>query len=414
MLSVQTNLGGNTALKNLNTNTLNMNNAMNKLSSGFRINSAADDAAGFAVSSKLDSQSMRLKAASLNATQAQAMVKMADAGVNEIQNMVNRIQTLATQASSANNQGELGKLDAERLKLESAIDKIANGTNFNGINLLNGQDAAKGAVAGVAATIGTGADGVNAATGTVAYATTGSAAFTENASFNVTVDAAGAITKVTSNVDLHGTNGALLASAGDNLIAGTGGAVANAGTGATATSTATLNTALGITIKATAGAAVVAGTATLAGAATGGTQFQLHADATTAVKFQVGANNNSTDQLNVSLTNKYTTAALGLGGAGSLLTQAGAQAYMTTAKNALNTVVSQRADLGATQNQIAFIQSNLATSIEQTTASVSAIRDTDMAAQMATFTKNKILSQVGTSMLAQANQAAQNVMSLFR
>ncbi|MDQ6973799.1 MAG: flagellin, partial [Mariprofundaceae bacterium] len=102
------------------------------------------------------------------------------------------------------------------------------------------------------------------------------------------------------------------------------------------------------------------------------------------------------------------------GGTGSLLTQAGAQAYMTTAKNALNTVVSQRADLGATQNQIGFIQSNLATSIEQTTASVSAIRDTDMAAQMANFTKNKILSQVGTSMLAQANQAAQNVMSLFR
>jgi len=76
--------------------------------------------------------------------------------------------------------------------------------------------------------------------------------------------------------------------------------------------------------------------------------------------------------------------------------------------------VAQRADLGATQNQIASIQANLATSIEQTTAAVSTIRDADMATQMADFTKNKILSQVGTSMLAQANQAAQNVMSLFR
>ncbi|MBL1352281.1 MAG: flagellar protein [Zetaproteobacteria bacterium] len=415
MLSVQTNLGANTALKNLNTNTVNMNNSMNKLSSGFRINSAADDAAGFAVSSKLDSQSMRLKAASLNATQAQAMVKMADAGVNEIQNMVNRIQTLATQASSANNQGELGKLDAERLKLESAIDKIANGTNFNGINLLNGQDAAKAAVTGTLSTAGTGGDGTSTATGTVAYATTGTSKFTENASFNVSVDAAGLITKVTSNVDLHAVDGTLLASAGDNLAAGTGASITNGTTtGTTNTSAAVLNTAVGLTITATNGAAVVAGTATLANTVTGGSQFQLHADATTAVKFQVGANNNSTDQLSVSLTNKYTSTALGLGGTGNLLSQAAAQTYMTTAKNALNTVVSQRADLGATQNQIGFIQSNLATSIEQTTASVSAIRDTDMAAQMANFTKNKILSQVGTSMLAQANQAAQNVMSLFR
>jgi len=147
--------------------------------------------------------------------------------------------------------------------------------------------------------------------------------------------------------------------------------------------------------------------------ATGGAQYQLHADATKVTSFQVGADNNSTNQVSVNLTNKYTSASLGLG-TGDLTTQANAQTYMTTAKSALNTVVAQRADLGATQNQISFVQANLASSIEQTTASVSAIRDTDMAAQMADFTKNKILSQVSTSMLAQANQAAQNVMSLFR
>ncbi|MDX8414372.1 MAG: flagellar protein, partial [Mariprofundales bacterium] len=119
-LSVQTNNAAITALKNLNINNANMNQSLTRLSTGFRINTAADDSSGFAVSSKLDAQTQRLQAASLNATQAQAMTKMADAGVNEIQNMISRIQVLATQASSANNAGELSKLDAERIKLESA------------------------------------------------------------------------------------------------------------------------------------------------------------------------------------------------------------------------------------------------------------------------------------------------------
>ncbi|MDQ6966344.1 MAG: hypothetical protein Q9M23_05425, partial [Mariprofundaceae bacterium] len=133
-LTVQTNNAAITALKHLNTNTTNMNKSLERLSSGFRINNAADDAAGFAISSKLDAQTNRLKAASQNASQAQAMVKMADAGINEIQNMVGRIQVLATQAASANNAGELTKLNAERVKLESAIDKISASTNYNGVN----------------------------------------------------------------------------------------------------------------------------------------------------------------------------------------------------------------------------------------------------------------------------------------
>ena len=408
MLSVQTNLGANTALKNLNTNTINMNNSLNKLSSGFRINNAADDAAGFAVSSKLDSQTQRLKAASLNASQAQAMVKMADAGVNEIQNMVNRIQTLATQASSTNNAGELGKLDAERLKLTSAIDKIANSTNFNGVNLLNGQDATKAAVTGAVTSVATTAT-TTVPTGTTSFANSGTALFTENASFNVTTNGAGQITKLTSSVDLHDANGKLLASAGDNIM---GTVVNSTGTSTTETSKAT-NTTLGIILTGTNGAGPTAGTGTLSGLATGGTQYQAHGDYLKVASFQVGADNTSNNQVNVNLLNKYDSASLGLG-TGDLTNQANAKAYMDTAKAALNTVVSQRADLGATQNQIASIQANLSTSIEQTTAAVSTIKDADMATQMAEFTKNKILSQVGTSMLAQANQAAQNVMSLFR
>ncbi len=285
-LVVQTNMGAVTALKYLNWNTLQMNKAMERLSSGFRVNSAADDASGYAIASKLAAQAEGLKAASLNVSQAIAMVKMADAGVNEIQNMLVRIKALATQAASANNAGELAKLEAERVKLETAIDKIANSTRYNGIALLNGNPN---------------------------------------------------------------------------------------------------------------------------GVATPST-------ATAKLVFQVGADNNTNNQITINLANKYTATGLGLNGAGvaALTTQTKAQNYITTVDTALNKLINQRADLGATINQLSYVQANLATSIEQVTASVSTIKDADMAAEMANFTKSRILVQAGTAMLAQANQTAQNVLALFR
>jgi len=349
-----------------------MNNSLNRLSSGFRINSAADDASGFAVSSKLDAQAGRLKAASQNATQATAMVKMADAGVNEIQNMVNRIQTLATQAASSNNAGELGKLDAERIKLESAIDKIANGTNYNGVNLLNGSG-------GGTASIGTGATGVSSAL-TLTGAGLGDS-YNLGATANTT---AGTVTLTLTDATTT-TSQAVTVS------------VPSAGN---TTTVAFGDIGLSVNVDSNVGAFTT--TAGAISTATGNSNFQ------------VGADNTANNRLTVDLTKSYTTGSLGLGGTGGIDTQTKAQTYIDTAKNALNKLVTQRADLGATQNQLGFVQANLATSIEQTTASVSSIKDADMAAEMANFTKNKILTQAGTSMLAQANQAAQNVMTLFR
>jgi len=364
-LSVQTNNAAMTALKHLNTNNTAMNKSLERLSSGFRVNNAADDASGYAVSSKLDAQTQRLKAASLNATQAQAMTKMADAGVNEIQNMVVRLETLATQAASANNAGELLKLDAERIKLESAIDKIAGSTNYNGVSLLDGSS-------GATATLGAAVAGVSA-----------------NAVVNGA--AAGAVTIATltngANIDITLTN-----------ASGTAQTVTVAVPAAGSTSDVAFGD-IGLTLT-------VDNNLATAGAGT----FTVTAGV--ASNFQVGADNDVNNRVSLDLTKSYTTAGLVL--TGDLQTQANAQTYIDTAKTALNKLIDQRADLGATQNQVAFIQANLATSIEQTTAAVSSIRDADMAAEMAQFTKNQILTQASTSMLAQANQAAQNVMTLFR
>jgi len=489
MLSVQTNMGANTALKNINTNSVNMNKSLERLSSGFRINNAADDAAGFAVSSKLDAQSQRLKAASLNASQAQAMVKMADAGVNEIQNMVGRIQTLAIQASSSNNAGELGKLDAERVKLESAINKIANSTNFNGVNLLNGKNASAVAISITQGTAGDGSatsltttagnDGnisttysyTSAASTAVSFATGTLSAVTDNnapaaltltgtASFSAPAAVTFTATFATANTGSVVASADILDAAGKTITAGTaitaknlgltsfgfaggvkgdtstftaatlGTAAVAAGAagdtltvtgadGSTGTAALTAGGAFSVTMSNT---AVLTGTAaatlansTVTGKTTVAADTAAGAAYAAALAFQVGADNTSDNQVSLDLTKAYTTTGLGLTGtAGALNTQTGAQAYITTAKGAMNTLITQRADLGATQNQVAFVQANLATSIEQTTASVSSIRDADMAAEMANFTKNKILTQASTSMLAQANQAAQNVLSLFR
>jgi len=276
MLTVQTNTAAITALKNINTNSINMNKSLNRLSSGFRVNSAADDAAGYDVSSKLSGVVAKLKAASLNATQAQAMVKTADAGINEIQNMVVRLQSLAIQGASANNSTEIAKLKEEAIKLESAIDKIAAGTTYNTANLLKG---------------------------------------------------------------------------GSNST------------------------------------------------------------------FQVGSTNNTNDQVKVDFSNDYDTSATGLditAASTAFTSSSSAQSFITKVTTALDTLVTNRAKLGAASNELGFINANLATSIEQSQAAVSSIKDADMAAEMANFTKNKILTQAGTAMLAQANQTAQNVLTLFR
>ena len=136
-MSVQTNMGSISALKNMNTNAMSMNKSLERLSSGFRINSAADDAAGYAISAKLQGERGKLEAASQNALQATAMVKTAESGVNEIENMIRRLQVLATQGASDNNSStERAKLDAEATNLISQIDKIAGAANYNGTTLL--------------------------------------------------------------------------------------------------------------------------------------------------------------------------------------------------------------------------------------------------------------------------------------
>lgn len=383
-LVVQTNNAATTALKHLGTNNAKMNQALERLSSGFRVNSAADDAAGFAVSSKLDAQAGRLKAAATNVAQASAMVKTADAGVNEIQNMVSRLQVLATQAESANNDGERNRLDGERVKLESAIDKIANSTKYNSVSLLNGT-----AGVSVASNTFTSAEGLS----------------------SVKLDGASASTTFTVSLEKAAGTSTGAFAAGDKITV-------TDGTTSQTVTLATVPTGLGtqdvnfgnLGISLTLNSAITTSAAGAAGAAAA--IGNVVTSAAAANTFQVGADNNANNRIDVSFNNDYSTTGLAI--SGDITTVANARAYADVLTTALNTVTSNRADLGATQNQLSYVGANLATSVEQITAAVSTIRDADMAAEMANFTKSQILVQAGTAMLAQANQASQNVLSLFR
>jgi len=138
MPSLNTNMAALSVLTNINKTDSMMSKTLQQLSTGFRINGASDGASEFAISSKLEAQKGALGAASSNAAQGSAMVKMAEGGAKQIQVMLERLKVLATTASSASSATALAPLDAERVKLEDQITKIAQGLTYNGVKLLDG------------------------------------------------------------------------------------------------------------------------------------------------------------------------------------------------------------------------------------------------------------------------------------
>jgi len=131
-----------------------------------------------------------------------------------------------------------------------------------------------------------------------------------------------------------------------------------------------------------------------------------------ASNFQVGAKNTGNDRIGV-LIGSTTSLTLGVK-ADQMDTAAKAQVFMATIDTAIGKLNAARGDIGAAQNRLTYASANLATTIENTQAAESVIRDVDMAAEMTSFTKNQILLQASTAMLAQANSAPQNILSLFK
>ncbi len=267
-LRVNTNIAAMNSYRSLTVTEGQMNKSLEKLSSGFRINRAADDAAGLVNSESLRSQVGGLKVASRNAQDGISVAQTAEGALNEVHSILQRMRDLSVQRANAGGNSSTANtaIDAEYSALASEVGRIGTSTEFNGNKLLDGT--------------------YNAAAGT----------------FQVGANAGDTVSLDLSTVDLTAVSTAL---------------------GTTATSIAAVDTAIG-------------------------------------------------------------------------------------------TVSGARGDLGAFQNRLEHTIANLGVAVENLSASESRIRDTDMAQEMTTFSRNQIINQAGTAMLAQANQSSQSVLSLLR
>ena len=374
-LTIQNNISAMNAHRQLQISDAGLSKSLERLSSGFRINRAADDAAGLSISMQMNADIASYKMASRNAAEATSLLQVAEGATDQISNMLTRLKELATQASSSNASGNLDKINAEGNQLIDEINRIASVTEYSGTKLLDGSFGVTVSSSGITSTNGYGgATGLQSAvTYTVATTTAG----------NITVSATIGGQQVSQTIDAVTAPGSGLTKEVNFAALGL---------------TLTLNEGFGGSFD----GAIAAATAT-------------------ASNFQIGAQNNSNNRIGISLgsvvASDGTGAALTTGlnlGKDQLLSATNAQTFMASVDTAISTLASRRGDIGAAQNRLGYASANLATTIENVQSAESTIRDTDMASEMTSFTKNQILLQAGTAMLAQANSAPQALLSLFK
>jgi flagellin len=560
MSSIVTNLAALNAQRNLGITGMKTGKVFEKLSSGFRINRAADDAAGLGISEKMRAQIRGNTQAIRNAQDGVSMIQTAEGAMDEVHSILQRMRELGVQAANdTNDTAARDSVATEINQLRTEIDRIANGTQFNGQNLLTGSLGTAGAtidsnsanttvgagsVAAQAAvggdmsnmqigksitsnghfgsitgitldanaqdllstgtwTLGGGGDGTTAAALTLTHTdpnggptvvlTSGVPAFDAadmvftgnvvvagvNKAVNVTVSAS------LGSLGTAGEKGQALGGAGNLVLADSATKTATvqsvSATAATSAGTytfsanSTLNqlnvtqtapngTVVG-TVAYTLGA-LAAGTNTVAigtsgisltiNAGTGGvTADALVHDlvgkkvtvnpgivgANGGAVLQIGANTSSYDEMTINFNDVQASTVTGLNLANQTVTQAAnsalsgnvsvdfgtvtgtngivgtndrAQAFISIVDNAITTLNSRRANLGATQNRLEHTVNSLGVSVENLTASESRIRDADVASLSTQMVSNQVLSQAGTAVLSQANQSAQGVLALLR
>jgi flagellin len=449
------NLSALNTFNQLNKNSNLMNSSLEKLSSGYRINSAADDAAGLSISEKMRAQIRGLNKASDNSQTAISLIQTAEGGLEETDSILQRMRELATQAANGtNSDSELANIQDEISALTEAIDEIGNDTQFNNKNLLNGALGIAATVTGDSAaykvkggTADTKAGNMVTLTSATAATAASIATTTTYASASATLTAASKITVngvafsfeagasvqnvldavnkagigVTATLDTNGkinfTSNEVGSAAQIKVdVAGTGD-FAGLAAGTTAGTDASI--AIDAASAAAAGSYIAKGnTITITSGTLKGLTFDVTQSTTTAstitvdtngsLTFQIGANEGQTMGLGIS---DMRAAALGVDAVDVTKNAASA---ITTVEKAIEAVSAQRSKLGAAQNRLESTINNLSTTSENLTSAESLIRDVDMASEMANYTKLSTITQAATAMLAQANQQPQQVLKLLQ
>jgi len=389
---INTNIEALNAQRNLSATAATFAKSVEKLSSGLRINRAADDAAGLAISEKLKAQVTGLNQAQRNAQDGVSMVQTAEGALTEVHSMLQRIRELAVEAANSTlSSTDAASVSTEITALRAEINRIAGSTTFNGQYLTTG--ALSVAQSGGSAAVGT------------ALATTVAATISA-------VDVSGAKASTTYTISSQAGGKVTLADGSGNSQQ-----VTMAVIGATGTETVNFGN-LGVKLTIVGNAAKTA-----ADLATDLDGKNVITGAGAGANFQVGAN--AADALSVSFADARMTAA----GYGTLSTDitafetatgtgagivAAAQALITSTDTAIGYVSTTRGNLGAVQNRLEHTTASISVASENLNASMSRIKDLDVASEMVNFTKTQILQQAGTAILAQANSAPQNILTLLR
>jgi len=381
---INTNVISLNAQRNLNSSQNALATTLQRLSSGLRINSAKDDAAGLAISERMTSQIRGLNQAARNANDGISMSQTAEGALGEIGNNLQRIRELAVQSRNASNSAsDRAALNNEVQQAIAEIDRVASTTAFNGIKLLDGtfnnQSFQVGANVGETIDI--------------------------TSLVNAQSSAMGSTTSTTANVAGVAATAFTAITAGDLTINGTSvGAVAAGGNAVTqgANIAAAINTVTNTT-----------GVTATADAATGAVSLTNLSGTNTVVAFAGATASTAITGLTAATTTATTTTVNGFAGV-DISSKWGADVAIASMDAAMSALNAARADLGAYQNRFSSAISNLQTTSENLTASRSRIVDADFAAETATLSRNQVLQQAGTAMLAQANALPQSVLSLLR
>ena len=386
-----------------------------KLSSGYKINRAADDAAGLSISEKMRKQIRGLTQASSNAQDGISAVQTAEGALNEVQDMLQRMNELAVKAANGtNSEDDRNYIQDEVNQLIKEIDRVSTTTKFNETYLLKGDDTVKFTAPGTNLKAAAGTAGSNDKQQTYDLTITANSFKTEGGKSDVTFSLMGKNFSVRlEETDDNKTLATKLAKAmNENKITDSN---VGAFTATVTDNVITLTAAKNGTVADT---NVIKDDAELTAKGTGVLTLDLHvgADSTADNQISVDIKQMSASVLGLKTGNSTTGDATG--DLDTLLVNGkddkNARAAIDTIASALQEVSKQRSALGAAQNRLEHTISNLDNVVENTTSAESSIRDTDMATEMVKYSNNNILAQAGQAMLAQANQSNQGVLSLLQ
>ncbi|MGI5962415.1 MAG: flagellin [Lawsonibacter sp.] len=404
-MRIQHNIMAMNAYRNYTNNASSLSKNLEKLSSGYKINRAGDDAAGLAISEKMRAQITGLDVAQKNAKDGISLVQTAEGALTEVHDMLNRMVELADQSANGTyDDKDRDQLQKEVTELKNEINRIADSSNFNGINLLDGSLAGGASKAGTfgttAVTFSVGSSDEKAVDGASTISVTMTADKSKDAgTIEVGITTAGAVTitlgsKAAAEYTAEEITQAVRDKAkelyGDDPV--TNQKINDVFSSFKATTSGTISVA----------------------ANDASTTNALSFDAGTGkgLSLQIGDTSDTFNQLNVAIKDCH-VGSLGLTSI-DISSQEGAQAAVSVIKAAIDYVSDVRGTLGATQNRLDHTINNLSVMEENIQDAESTIRDTDVAEEMMSYTKNNILVQSAQAMLAQANQVPQGVLQLLQ